>query len=87
MPNKEALRKQIHCTRNNNTTSQPQSLQEINIPANTELYVGRIGSQPNFGLMNNSGFQYQAIKRLPESSFINTRPILEQELDLGMIYR
>ena len=42
MPNKEALCKQINRTRNeNNTTSQPQSLQDINVPNHLCLTINR----------------------------------------------
>jgi hypothetical protein len=47
----------------------------VNIPVNTELLVGRIGPQPSFGLIDKSGFQYQLISDIPNSSFINTRLI------------
>ncbi len=47
----------------------------MNIPVNTELLVGRIGPQPSFGLIDKSGFQYQLISDIPNSSFINTRLI------------
>lgn len=64
----------------------PIYITEVNVPANTELFVGRIGSQPKFGLMEESGFQYQAIRDLPESSFVHTRPILEPRINLFMNY-
>lgn len=56
------------------------------MPANPELLVGRIGPQPSFGLMEESGFQYQAIRELPKSSFVNTRLLLEPKLNLDMSY-
>ena len=62
----------------------PVYITEVNVPSGTELYVGRIGSQPEFGLMGKSGFQYQTIGRIPENSFVNTRPILEPEIRLNM---
>jgi hypothetical protein len=64
----------------------PLYITEVRVPANTELYVGRIGPQPKFGLMENSGFQYQTIKWLPDSSFINTSPILQPEMVIDMAY-
>lgn len=51
------------------------------MPAGTELYIGRIGAQKNFGLMKESGFQYQLISDIPSSSYVNTRLI--SQLSLG----
>jgi len=62
----------------------PIYITEVNVPANTELLVGRIGPQPSFGLIDKSGFQYQTIGRLPEESFTNTRPILQPGMYLGV---
>jgi hypothetical protein len=64
----------------------PIYITEVNVPANTELYVGRIGPQPSFGLIDKSGFQYQTVEKLHESSFVNTRPILRPSLNLNMSY-
>ena len=64
----------------------PIYITEVNIPTNTELYVGRIGPQPSFGLIDKSGYQYQTVGKLPESSFVNTRPILRPSLNLDMGY-
>jgi hypothetical protein len=64
----------------------PIYITEVNVPTNTELFVGRIGPQPKFGLTEESGFQYQAIRDLPKSSFVNTRPILESRIKLDMNY-
>jgi hypothetical protein len=64
----------------------PLYITEVRVPANTELYVGRIGPQPKFGLMENSGFQYHTSEYLPKESFINTRPILQPEMALDMAY-
>ena len=62
---------------------QPLYITEVRVPAGTEMYAGRIGPQPNFGLMQRSGFQYQALRDLPRSSFINTRPILQPGLNFN----
>ncbi|WP_342146128.1 hypothetical protein [Rickettsiella endosymbiont of Aleochara curtula] len=64
----------------------PVYITEVNVPAGSELYVGRIGPQPSFGLIDKSGFQYQTVEQLPESSFVNTRPILRPSLNLNMSY-
>ena len=64
----------------------PIYITEVNVPANSELLVGRIGPQPKFDLMKGVGFQYQSIKDLPISSFVNTSPILMKELNFGMSY-
>ena len=45
---------------------------DVNIPVGTQIYVGPIGPQPEFGLRGNSGFQYQTPVRLPEEYFVNT---------------
>ncbi len=50
---------------------------DVLAPKGTMLNVGRIGPQPSFGLMEKSGFQYQALEWLPESSFQNIRPIVQ----------
>jgi hypothetical protein len=55
----------------------PIYITEVNVPAKKDLVAGRIGPQPKFGLMKNSGFQYQLLKKLPESCFVNTRLILD----------
>lgn len=64
----------------------PIYITEVNVPANTELLVGRIGPQPSFGLMGESGFQYQAIGELPKSSFVNTRLLLAPKVNFDMSY-
>ena len=64
----------------------PIYITEVNVPANTKLLVGRIGPQPRFGLMDESGFQYQAINELPKSSFENTRLLLEPKLKFDISY-
>jgi hypothetical protein len=64
----------------------PIYITEVNVPANTELLVGRIGPQPSFGLMDESGFQYQLLGKISESSFVNTRPILRPSSNLDMGY-
>ncbi|QLH43879.1 MAG: hypothetical protein HWD59_15085 [Coxiellaceae bacterium] len=53
----------------------PTTMVDVYVPENTNMLVGRIGSQPNFGLINESGFQYQLIDKIPESSYKNPRPI------------
>ena len=64
----------------------PIYITEVNVPTNTELYVGRIGEQPEFGLNEESGFQYQVIGKLPLSNFVNTRPIIKPNLDFDIGY-
>lgn len=66
----------------------PIYITEVNVPANTELLVVRIGAQLAFGLMEKSGFQYQLmnISDIPRSSFVNTRPILQPKINFNMGY-
>lgn len=64
----------------------PIYITEVNVPSGTTLLVGRIGPQPTFGLMERSGFQYQAISKIPESSFVNTKPILDPNLNIRLGY-
>jgi hypothetical protein len=64
----------------------PIYITEVNVPANTELFVGRIGSQPKFGLIEESGFQYQTVDFLSKANFVNTRLILKPNIGLGMGY-
>jgi len=59
----------------------PIYITEVNVPANAKLIVGRIGAQPAFDLMEESGFQYQLVSKIPESSFVNTRPIFQPNSD------
>jgi hypothetical protein len=54
----------------------PINMADVDVPTNTEMYVGRIGAQPSFGLMKNSGFQYQLLGRIPLNNFKNPRPIV-----------
>jgi hypothetical protein len=51
----------------------PIYITDVNVPAGSRLYVGRIGAQPSFGLMTESGFQYQLKDIIPSSNFTNTR--------------
>jgi hypothetical protein len=69
--NPEALRKYL------GLPDVPIYITDVNIPVGTEIYVGRIGPQPAFGLRENSGFQYQTLVRLPKKYFVNTRRIQE----------
>lgn len=64
----------------------PIDITQVNVPSGTTMLVGRIGSQPTFGLMEKSGFQYQLISDIPKSSFINTKPILEPKLEYSLRY-
>jgi hypothetical protein len=69
----------------------PIYITEVNVPAGTELLVGRIGAQPSFGLIGKSGFQYQTVGYLPKSSFVNTHLIiramdLEARVNLNVNY-
>lgn len=56
---------------------EPIFITEVTVPKGTEMYVGRIGPQPEFGLMEESGFQYQlsSISQLSRDMFSNTMPI------------
>ena len=51
--NPEALRKYL------GLPDVPIYITDVNIPVGTQIYVGPIGPQPEFGLRGNSGFQYQ----------------------------
>ena len=51
----------------------PIYITDVNVPSSANLLVGRIGPQPNFGLMRESGFQYQLEGIIPRNSFSNTR--------------
>lgn len=64
----------------------PIYITEVNVPANTTLLVGRIGPQFAFGLMENSGFQYQLVSKIPQSSFVNTKQILQRDLSIKLGY-
>ena len=55
----------------------PTSIIDVLAPKGTVLNVGRIGSQPSFGLMEKSGFQYQLTSEIPKMSFLNIRPITQ----------
>lgn len=54
----------------------PTNISNVCVSADTALLVGKIGAQPTFGLMADSGFQYQLLNRIPEESFQNIRPLL-----------
>ena len=62
----------------------PIYITDVHVPAGSELLVGRIGPHPSFGLVEESGFQYQAISNIPKSSFVNTKPILDPGIGLGI---
>ncbi len=53
----------------------PIYITDVNVPAGAKMLVGRIGAQPNFGLMTESGFQYQLEDIIPVNNFYNTRPL------------
>ncbi|WP_144265851.1 hypothetical protein [Pandoraea sp. SD6-2] len=53
----------------------PAYMSDVTVPVGTRMQVGIIGPQPNFGLYNNSGMQYQLLEQIPRSSFYNTRPL------------
>ena len=55
----------------------PTNMADVYVSANTNLLVGRIGPQPEFGLFENSGFQYQLLDEIPKQNFQNVRPILQ----------
>jgi hypothetical protein len=67
--NPEALRRYL------GVENVPSYITEVYVPANTRMYVGRIGPQPKFGLNTNSGFQYQALTDIPKNQFNLTKPI------------
>lgn len=53
----------------------PAYISDVLVPAGTRMQMGYVGPQPNFGLCNTSGFQYQLLERIPSSSFTNSRPL------------
>ncbi|MCU7937689.1 MAG: hypothetical protein KZQ99_23045 [Candidatus Thiodiazotropha sp. (ex Dulcina madagascariensis)] len=53
----------------------PAFISDVKVPVTTQMQIGRIGAQPNFGLEQNSGFQYQLLQEIPKSSFSNTRAL------------
>lgn len=53
----------------------PAFISDVKVPVRTQLQTGRIGAQPNFGLDQTSGFQYQLLQEIPKSSFSNTRAL------------
>lgn len=55
----------------------PKYITKVTVPRKTDLNVGHIGAQPNFGLMEFSGFQYQLKELLLKSNFTNTELIEE----------
>lgn len=65
----------------------PTSIVDVLAPKGTILNVGRIGPQPAFGLMENSGFQYQLLNRIPAENFQNVRPILQINENLSYVYQ
>ncbi len=46
----------------------PAFISDVKVPANIKMQTGRIGAQPNFGLDQTSGFQYQLLEEIPKSS-------------------
>jgi hypothetical protein len=58
----------------------PTHIVDVYVPVDTNMYVGRIGEQPNFGLNARSGFQYQLLDQIPRTSFRNIKS-LEQIID------
>ena len=53
----------------------PGFMSDVIVPKGTKMQVGRIGEQSNFGLLTNSGFQYELLQQIPKSCFQNTRPL------------
>ena len=64
--------------------NKPIYISDVFVPKDTTITLGRIGRQPNFGLDNVSGFQYQLTSEIPKSSFQNTRLIEEYSLSLSL---
>lgn len=55
----------------------PIYVSDVFVPKSITLNLERIGPQPNFGLNQVSGFQYELTTQIPTSSFVNTRLIEE----------
>ena len=53
---------------------EPTYLSDVRVPAGTQMQVGRIGAQPQWGVPVRGGVQYQLLQDIPSGSFLNTRP-------------
>lgn len=56
--------------------NEPTLISDVSVPAGTQLQMGRVGAQPEFGgAPKAGGIQYQLINQIPAASFTNTRPL------------
>jgi filamentous hemagglutinin len=53
----------------------PTQIADVNVPMGTNMQVGRIAAQPDFGANNKGGVQYQLLDQIPSSSFGVPRPL------------
>jgi hypothetical protein len=53
----------------------PTYISDVRVPASTQMQAGRVGAQPQWGVPNKGGMQYQLLQDIPSSSFTNTRPL------------
>ncbi|MBB3214887.1 hypothetical protein FHW67_004211 [Herbaspirillum sp. Sphag1AN] len=53
----------------------PTQIADVTVPAGTNMQVGRVAAQPDFGAASKGGTQYQLLNPIPSSSFGTPRPI------------
>ncbi|MCX8745342.1 VENN motif pre-toxin domain-containing protein [Snodgrassella sp. B3882] len=53
----------------------PTHIVDVTIPAGTKMQTGKVAAQPNFGVQNKVGTQYQLLQEIPINNFHNKRPI------------
>ena len=52
----------------------PTQIADVTVPAGTNMQVGQVAAQPNFGVASKGGIQYQLLNPIPASSFGTPRP-------------
>lgn len=54
----------------------PAFVTDVYVPAGTEMQAGVVGAQPKLGLPTSSrAIQFELVDKIPEKSYLNTRPI------------
>lgn len=53
----------------------PTQIADVNVPMGTNMQVGRVAAQPEFGVNNKGGVQYQLLDQIPSTNFGVPRPL------------
>ena len=53
----------------------PTHISNVRVPTGSQMQVGRVGAQPQWGIQNKGGIQYQLRQDIPFENFFNMRPL------------